>query len=203
MEVLGHQPGYGGQERPDHLNQGLVGAVGSGLHVVLEQGDGPVNHLVDVGAVVGGQGDQLVEGYPGGADGQPSSDHSHRPLVEEGSAFTFDRLQDSVVTQERHQALGHTGPIGHLPSGQAGGVGGVGKAVQGVGPGRRVEVGDLGEREALFGESPDLCQAVEMGVSVHGSSSPADRRLEEAETLVVADGVNPDSAGRRQTVHGE
>ena len=189
MEVLGDEADHGRQQRPDDLGQVLVRAC-IRLHVRLEEVDGPSDDLVDVGGVVGGEVHEFVERDAGVADGETGLDHRHGALVEARLRIgAVQGLEQAVVGEQDDEALRHAGPLGDLGPGEGAGACLVGKAAQVVG--RLVaQVADLGEREAVVGQSADLRQSDDVCVAVLGVPADPSWRVEQAQALVVADGVD-------------
>ena len=197
----------------DHFDQFLRGRILGGRFSIpgpdmtLEQVNGPLHHLVHMGAMVGGQSDQFVQGDTRCADGQARTDHGDRPIVESGFRSIRQGSKQPIVHEQGNQALGDVGPVGHLSSrqtavqrvdGQAaevrGGIGGHGFVTEGS---------NLGQSESVVGEPTDLGQSSHVVFVVGGSTTLPDRGRDQPQALVVAHGVDAQASGRGYLVDGQ
>ena len=189
VEVLGDEADHGRQQRPDDLGQVLVRAC-IRLHVRLEEVDGPSDDLVDVGGVVGGEVYEFVERDAGVADGEAGLDHCHGALVEAWLRIgAVQGLEEAVVGEEDDESFRHACPPGDLGPGEGADACLVGQTAQVVG--RLVaQVADLGEREAVVGQSANLRQSGDVCAAVLGAPADPSWWVEQAQALVVPDGVD-------------
>ena len=102
-----------------------------------------------------------------------------------------------------HEPLRHACQVGHLVTGQPVGTGRLGQASEVTHPGGCVQRGDLGEGEALVGQMADLGQSLQVGPGVEGPAPLLGRGFQEAESLVVADGVHAQAADGGHPVDGQ